>query len=162
MKADVHPLLIIHVNFGFTLKSFSFSLLWLAIRAGRNIFRLPVNKIVTRTRRNSLGKFSPMIRYQVPARSLLGNWMDRDLCAIERPVIWSVSRTKNEGVRLFFLFFVICRRLGERRQRKESKTHGGASLPALSNHCPLLLRRRLLPRRLHRARPLGSAPADVS
>src|SRR5579871_68473 len=138
MYADVHPFHIIHMHLFVALNPFSFSLLRLAVWTGGSVFRLPVNKVVTRTRRNSLGEFSPMIRYQVPTRMLLVNWMDRDLGAIERPVVWSVNRAKNKGVRLFF--FVGCRRLGKRRQRKESKTRGGASFPALSNHCPLLLR----------------------
>src|SRR5712691_4019041 len=98
MQTDVEPLLAFHMDLGLTSKSFLFRYLWLAIGTGWSIFRRPVDYVVTRSGGHTLGKFSPMVGNQVPARMLLVWWMDRDLYTVQRPVVWSIGGAKDQGV----------------------------------------------------------------
>src|SRR5579859_6398366 len=166
MQADIAPLLVIHMNPGFTFKSHLFGYLRLAVISHWGIFSLPANKVIAWPWRYARREFSPMVRDQVPVRMLFGLWSNGDVHSVQRPVIWAISGAKNQRIRLFFFGLILAHRYTGREQRHEHtdcRTRGRVPAAAqFSNHRPRH------PRRLRRLphprpdRPPDSIQADAS
>src|ERR1700743_659778 len=165
MQAEVHPLLAINMNPGFTLKFLVFRLLRLSVWALKRDFRFALDQVIARPRRNALGKFTTMVRDQLPAWMFFCQRMNGDLGAIKRTVVRTESIAENKGVWFFrFLFFSAAghQRLRKSREHKNSNARSRAPVQALfSNHCPRLLRLHLRLRRLHPVHPRDLIPADA-
>src|SRR6185503_11303670 len=116
-----------------------------------------MDQVIIRSGRHTLGKFSAMVRDQVPARMLLVLRSDGDFYAIERPVIRSISSAEDEGVGLFFLrLFLACSYAGREERQKHTNCKIRSRVPAparFNSHRPRLPRR---------VRPPDSIQAGVS
>src|SRR5262249_2321496 len=96
---------------------FSFHFLLLLPAVFQRKLDLAPDQVVSRARRNALGKFAAMIGDQLPRRMLFLHRMNFYFGAIHRAIVRAVSSTKNKS-EMFSKFFVFSR---ERRRSAQQK-----------------------------------------
>src|ERR1043166_4698326 len=140
MQADIAPLLVINMNPGFTLKSHLFRCLRLTVISYQSVFGFSTHHVIVCSGRHTLGKFSAMVRHQVPARMFLLFRSDSDFHTIKRPVIRPISSAEDQSVGLFFFRLVLacsCAKREERQKHTSCPTRGRGPAPRPFTSPPL-------------------------